>query len=95
MNPRYELSPYVGLANRGCLSPIEKMNQFLAEARTPNAKLMMILDARKKAALIKKNYKDEEYGWDGHEKHRQEFVMLRDWVLSKEVEIRGYDGGPC
>jgi len=56
---------------------------------------MMILDARKKAALIKKTYKDEEYGWDGHEKHRQEFVMLRDWVLSKEVEIRGYDGGPC
>ena len=84
-----------GLANRGCLSPVEKMNELLAGARTPNAKLMMILDARKKASLIKKTFKDDEYGWDGHEKQRQEFVMLRDWVLSKEVEIRGYDGGPC
>ena len=84
-----------GLANRGCPSPIEKMDQLLAGARTPNAKLMMILDARKKASLIKKTFKDDEYGWDGHEKQRQEFVMLRDWVLSQELEVRGYDGGPC
>ena len=84
-----------GLANRGCPSPIEKMDQLLAGARTPNAKLMMILDARKKASLIKKTFKDEEYGWGDHETERQEFVMLRDWVISRELEVRGYDGGPC
>ena len=86
-----------GLANRSGLSPSQKMDQLLDGTRSTNGKMMILVDARRKAKWLKDTFKYED-SWEAGEKGqaaKQEFRMLNSWIKAKEIEIRGFSSAPC